>query len=368
MLVSCRPGTRRLGHDQQMTGHNERDAEPVTQPLPVISPEVTGAVPQVWAVPQVPVPDPSRPPVPETGSPIPRPPIQWPPSPQPPVTWSPGTGSPEAVSLAPGSVQGAVEASAPGPVGTGTATARGARPPWTFVDMFAGLGVVLLFSVVLSGPLSSIGGSATLIVSTLPLWLGLIGTVVWACRRHGTGNLVRDLALRVRWIDLAIGLGAGLALRIVIAIWAVVYSVATGQQPTSNLEPILGESGLGTGFWLVVNLLAIGVIGPVIEEIFFRGLGLRSALASLFRRADRPRFAQPAHRARYAIAATSLIFALLHTNEISDVTSAVVLLPGLFLAGWVLGWLTIRTGRLGPGIVTHVVFNSTALVALLFLQ
>jgi membrane protease YdiL (CAAX protease family) len=242
------------------------------------------------------------------------------------------------------------------------------RPPWTFVDVFAGLGAVLLLSVVLSGPLSAVDGPATLIVSTLPLWVGLIGTVIWACRRHGTGNLVRDLALQVRWIDLATGLGAGLALRLVIGIWAVVYSAATGQRPTSNLEPILGGGGLGTGFWLVVNLLAIGVIGPVIEEIFFRGLGLRSALASLLRRADRPRFVAPANRAKYAIAATSLIFALLHTNEINDVTSAVVLLPGLFLAGWVLGWLTVRTGRLGPGIATHIVFNSTALLALLFLQ
>jgi len=242
------------------------------------------------------------------------------------------------------------------------------QPPWTFVDVFAGLGVVLLLSVVLSGPLGSIGGPATLIVSTLPLWIGLIGTVIWACRRHGTGNLVRDLALRFRCVDLAIGLGAGLALRFVIGLWAVFYSAATGQRPTSNLEPILGGAGLGSGFWLAVNLLAIGVIGPVIEEIFFRGLGLRSALASLWRRADRPRFAQPRHRVRYAITATALIFALLHSNEINDVTSAVVLLPGLFLAGWVLGWLTVRTGRLGPGIVTHVVFNSTALLALLFLQ
>ena len=174
-------------------------------------------------------------------------------------------------------------------------------------------------------------------------------------------------AERIKPVDLAIGLGVGLALRFVIGLWALLYSSLTGQQPKSNLESVLGN-GLGTGFWLVVNIAAIAVIGPVIEEIFFRGVGLRSALASLLRRADNPRFADPRRRARAAIAATALLFAALHLNEISDLTSAVVLLPGLFLTGWVLAQLTISTGRLGPAIVSHMVFNGVAVVALLFLH
>jgi membrane protease YdiL (CAAX protease family) len=34
----------------------------------------------------------------------------------------------------------------------------------------------------------------------------------------------------------------------------------------------------------------------------------------------------------------------------------------------VLGWLTMTTGRLGPAIVTHVVFNGVAVAALLALS
>jgi membrane protease YdiL (CAAX protease family) len=94
-------------------------------------------------------------------------------------------------------------------------------------------------------------------------------------------------------------------------------------------------------------------------------LGLRSALASAWRRAGLTTFADPKRRVRYSIAATSLIFALLHLSEVNDLTSAVVLLPGLFLAGWVLGRLTVWSGRLGPAIVTHMVFNGVAVVALL---
>lgn len=253
-------------------------------------------------------------------------------------------------------------------VTAGPATGPAARPPWTFVDVFVGLGVVLLAGTLLSAAVRLSGadlGPALLVVSTLPVWIGLLGTAIWACRRHGTGNLVTDLALRIRWIDLLIGLGAGLGLRFVIGIWTLVCTRLTGRLPEGNLQDVLGN-GLGTGAWLVTNMLAIALIGPVIEEIFFRGVGLRGALTGLLRRSEsQPRLVDPRRRARLAIAATALVFALLHVSEVDDAVSALVLLPGLFAAGAVLGSLTIRTGRLGPAIVTHVVFNAVAVVALL---
>lgn len=245
------------------------------------------------------------------------------------------------------------------------------RSPWTFVDVFAGLGAVLLAGTILSAVVRLTGvdlGAFTLLAAALPVWIGLLGTAIWACRRHGTGNLVRDLALRIRPIDLAIGLGAGLGLRFAIGIWALICIRLTGQVPEGNLQEVLGGRGLGTGAWLVINMLTIGLIGPVIEEIFFRGVGLRGALASLLRRSSRQsRLADPRRRARIAIAATAGVFALLHVTEVDDAISALVLLPGLFAAGAVLGWLTVRTGRLGPAVVTHVVFNAVAVVALLTL-
>ena len=249
-------------------------------------------------------------------------------------------------------------------------TTAPAPTPWSFVDVFAGLGVVLLLSLLLSAPfqLTSLSaGSAQLLLGALPVWLGLLGTAVWATHRHGSGRLINDLGVRFRPIDLAIGVGTGLGLRFVVGVWAVVCSAITGRQPTSNLEPVLA-GGLGTGVWLVINVLAISVVGPVIEEIFFRGLGLRSALASLFRRAGNPRFADPRRRERIAVAGTSLVFTLLHVSELQDLTSALVLLPGLFLAGWVLARLALWQRRLGPAIVTHVVFNGVAVLVLVTLR
>jgi membrane protease YdiL (CAAX protease family) len=242
------------------------------------------------------------------------------------------------------------------------------RSPWTFVDVFVGLGVVLLVATTLSAVIRVTGvelGPAALLVAALPVWIGLLGTAFWACRRHGTGNLVTDLALRVRWIDLLIGLGAGLGLRFAIGVWTIICTRLTGQLPEGNLQDVLGAGGLGRGAWLVLNALAIGLVGPVVEEIFFRGVGLRGALAGLLRRSvARPGLADPRRRARIAIVATAAVFALLHASEIDDASSALVLLPGLFAAGVTLGWLTVRTGRLGPAIVTHVVFNAVAVIAL----
>ncbi len=254
------------------------------------------------------------------------------------------------------------------PSGSSPAVPDGSRPPWTFVDVFVGLGGVLLAGTVLSAVIRLTGGqlgAATLVVAALPVWIGLLGTAVWACRRHGTGNLVTDLALRFRWVDLWIGLGAGFGLRLAIGIWTVLITRLTGQLPQGNLQDVLGENGIGRGAVLVLNALAIGLVGPVIEEIFFRGVGLRGALASLLRRSSgHARLADPRQRARIAIVATAAVFALLHVSEVGDLVSALALLPGLFVAGLVLGWLTIRFGRLGPAIVTHVVFNAVAVAAL----
>lgn len=292
--------------------------------------------------------------VPDAPGDPPTEPLAVAPAPPPP---EPGPLGPAPVPLPPGSITPP----------NGPAPDR-PRPPWTFVDVFVGLGGVLLAGTVLSAVIRLTGGqlgAVTLIVAALPVWIGLLGTAVWACRRHGTGNLVTDLALRFRWVDLAIGLGAGLGLRFAIGIWTVLITRLSGQLPEGNLQDVLGESGIGHGAMLVLNALAIGLVGPVIEEIFFRGVGLRGALASLLRRsADRPRLADPRQRARIAIVATAAVFALLHISEVGDAVSALALLPGLFVAGLVLGWLTIRFGRLGPAIVTHVVFNAVAVAAL----
>jgi membrane protease YdiL (CAAX protease family) len=85
------------------------------------------------------------------------------------------------------------------------------------------------------------------------------------------------------------------------------------------------------------------VCAPVVEELFYRGLLLRSM--------------ERRWGTAVAVVGSSVVFALVHFQPYD-------LLP-LALAGLLFGTLRARSGRLGPGIWAHVAFNLTAIISLL---
>ena len=243
-------------------------------------------------------------------------------------------------------------------------------PTWTLVDVFAGLGVTLLLSTLLTtlvGFTGFDGGPALILIAVAPVWIALAGTTVWACRRHGTGNLVADLGLRIRWSDLLIGLGVALALRRGPGALGDPGGRRHPRRARRRHEPARPRAGppLGAGGWVVVNVIAVTLISPFVEELFFRGLALRSALTSLWRRTGRKHVGNPSRQPDQAAWISGLLFGLLHVGEVSTPTDAAILVPGLIVAGWAMARLTLWRQRLGPAVVTHVVFNSTAVIALL---
>jgi len=90
------------------------------------------------------------------------------------------------------------------------------------------------------------------------------------------------------------------------------------------------------------GFLGIAILGPIAEEIVFRGAVLRELLK---RSSDR-------HWS--AIAISALLFALVHVNPAQ--------MPHAFLMGLLLGWLYYRTDSIIPCIVFHVVNNTVAFV------
>jgi sodium transport system permease protein len=92
--------------------------------------------------------------------------------------------------------------------------------------------------------------------------------------------------------------------------------------------------------WLLV--LAIGVTPGVCEELFFRGF-LFSALQRQL-----PSWG--------TLVVTSLLFGLFHLVTPSMLATE-RLLPTTFL-GFVLGWVSLRTGSVLPGILIHSIHNS----------
>ena len=90
-------------------------------------------------------------------------------------------------------------------------------------------------------------------------------------------------------------------------------------------------------------------VSPIAEEIFYRGLVLRSLI-------------KRGLPGGVSVVLTAAIFAATH---IQDLATWLLLLPGLVFAGLVFGALALRTGRLGTSIAAHMGFNLVTAVALL---
>jgi membrane protease YdiL (CAAX protease family) len=176
------------------------------------------------------------------------------------------------------------------------------------------------------------------------LWIGLVGAAVVASRRHGTGNLAADYGFRVAtWWDIPLGATIGLACQygLVPALYLPFQSFDRSLSQQLS-KPVHQDTGsVHTVAAAVAVLLVLAAGAPLVEELFFRGLLLRSLLGRI------PTAA--------AIGVSAVLFALAHFEAVQ--------FAGLALFGAVLGYLAWRTGRLGPSIGAHVAFNAAAVLS-----
>lgn len=133
--------------------------------------------------------------------------------------------------------------------------------------------------------------------------------------------------------------GIGMAGIALMAIWIAGAVLAPFLDATDeqNLVPDEWDSsraGAFGAFFVVVTFL-----GPVVEEILFRGLGF--ALLTPYGN-------------WLAILGTGVLFGLYH--------GLVLALPVLVVFGIAIGWLRAATNSLYPCIVLHMVFNGVALI------
>jgi membrane protease YdiL (CAAX protease family) len=97
---------------------------------------------------------------------------------------------------------------------------------------------------------------------------------------------------------------------------------------------------------LIIISFLVSIIGPVAEEIFFRGFlygALRKRLNML-----------------WAVSLSALFFSFLHTNVIGFVP---ILMLGMFLA-----YLREKTGSLIPSITVHIIHNTALALAMFFIR
>lgn len=161
----------------------------------------------------------------------------------------------------------------------------------------------------------------------------ILAVILWIAR----GLSKRDVfALRPprSWAGaVALGFGA------LLLIWIVSFALGPLLHPDreQGLAPKNWESAHAAAFAL--NVFALAIVGPIVEELTFRGLGF-----SLL---------EP-YGDTAAILGIGVAFALWH--------GLIQALPVLFVFGAALAYLRSRTGSVYPGMVLHMLFNGLALL------
>ncbi len=137
---------------------------------------------------------------------------------------------------------------------------------------------------------------------------------------------------------IAPGLLPRLLLPLLLVAWAVLLLGGEANLLVLQLAPMSAEDAkpfvqlAGSG---VVSVITLCVVAPFVEEMFFRGLLLRSFMFQ--------------YRPTTAIALSALIFALAHANLYQFV--------GPLFLGLLSGWLYVNSRSLWPSVLVHGTYN-----------
>ena len=231
------------------------------------------------------------------------------------------------------------------------------RPPrWGLGDFLLGLLTGYALASLLAAAWFAISGGdedvdlAGRTLTQIGLWTGMVGACVLASRLKGAGRLSDDFGFRARWPD--VGLGAVVAVVVQLLLLpglALLLRPLLGEPEVSGPVRELVDEARGPAYLGLVASVAIGA--PIVEELFFRGLLLRSL--------------QRRFPTGVAVAISSVAFGLAHFYPL-PLRGVILVMISLSVFGAVLAGLAVRTGRLGPSIVAHATFNLFTILYLTF--
>lgn len=206
---------------------------------------------------------------------------------------------------------------------------------WSLVSL--GAGVLLGYLILWLQPAAAWSGYA----ATAALWLGMLVPVVLGLRASRPAGL-----LQFRAADVLIGLGFGVMLRLA---QGLIQQVVEGQ---ASFPGILLIDGVLPVSWWFTDAAAAGIVGPVLEEFFFRGVVLVAVYALLRR---------PAGPVAAGIAALLVSTAVFIASHLVGGALSVEAVLSIGLVGAVCAMLVLVTGRIWAGVIAHVVYNLSAL-------
>ena len=236
------------------------------------------------------------------------------------------------------------------------------RSRWGFGDFWWGVAVYLALGVIGSVAVALVIGADTgesiedvefgpyaTGILVLISGVGFFGVPWLASRRKGLASLARDFGLRARPLDLLIGFGFGVGALFGAGIVSTALDSALDVNEETSNVPVDALDGTGQ---FIVFLLAVGIVTPIVEELFFRGLVHRS-------------FLKRGAGALFSFGWTTLIFVIPHLAAVTTWKNAITLFAAIAVLGAMFhAACHLTDNRLAAPIVAHVVVNGTASVAL----
>lgn len=201
--------------------------------------------------------------------------------------------------------------------------------------VLVGGGLGVLAAAVVNGLTNGVSG----LVPTAALWTGMLVAVILSFVVQRTPGL-----FQLRFSDVVWGIGGAALLRTVAGL---ISGATAAPFPTTNGVTVSLSS------WAVQEGLPAGLIGPVVEEMFFRAV-LLVALYRLFR----PRAGAITAGAASALISAGL-FVLLHAAFAPLALSDSIQLLAL---GLVCSLLVLLTGRIWGALLLHITYNASFLL------
>lgn len=227
-----------------------------------------------------------------------------------------------------------------------------------------------------------------IILSSFALYLPWVFMMWYSTRYRGRKSFAKDFGVRVKWIDLPVGL------LIAIVLAALVQGISLGldalgvdMSAVDNTAPFRNQDFV----WQLILFVGLaGIVGPIMEELFFRGFLLQAFIRHFNNgNVDKPKspfglsiqrhqvglfnaylnFRNWGYRHQYtlSIIITSLIFGFAHFPYQEDMTStqtigAFIIVGITGLLGLVFAIIAVKTKRIGINMFAHIFYNSIVAV------
>lgn len=248
-----------------------------------------------------------------------------------------------------------------------------------FIAVQVIVSIAVLIPIVLnSGPnldATKLTSSAGLIiVSSLSMYATWVGGMAIVSRVRGKKSFKKDFWLQFKKFDVFIGLGiaVGLVLLVALSGWFFGDVLKLDLTAADNGKIFTSFSG----FELIIVAFGIAsVLGPIMEELFFRGFlfqAVRNSINIHLKRVSEESeggatlaFAKWMQKKQYwfAIIISSIVFGFMHIQATGVGTFGWwYLLVATGTLGLVFGIIAAKTKRIGIGIFGHVFYNSITLL------